>query len=655
MMFNNHIKESPFLGIAGFGGGISWGSIQKYIDAVYVEEVFSTYVYTGNATNRTITNGIDLSGEGGMVWIKSRTNTTSHVVQDTERGTSDYLSTDSSASESSPSPPVITAFNSDGFDLGTNNLVNGTGDIASWTFRKAPGFFDVVTYTGDGVAGRTVPHNLGSVPGMIWVKRENNIGNWRVYHRSEGSTRVGVLNEDESFSSGTSFWNDTTPTSSEFTLGVNTEVNGLNSTYVAYLFAHDDARFGDNSDQSIIKCGTYTGDGNSDGPVIDLGWEPQWLLIKRSESLGDWSVFDNMRGWAYADDDKILKADSIDLEVTLDRVSPLPNGFKLTTSNPNFNKSAGTYVYMAIRRGLMKTPTDATKLFAASAGANVTTAGQLAYNSGFPIDWIIEGWSTTNYAYDRFMPTYDYNRPSENLASAADGGFRSLVSNEGSPYDSNFNLTVYPAVGWCFRRAPGFFDMVAYTGTSANRTVDHSLGVVPELIIVKAIDGATSWYVYSATIGATKALVWDTDAVETTQATVWNNTAPTASAFTVGTLNAVNNTGVTFHAYLFASLGGISKVGTYTGTGAALDIDCGFAAGARFVMVKRTDSTGNWYVWDTTTGIVASNEDYRKVDDGALVSGTDYIDPLSSGFTLSSAGSSDTNINTATYIYLAIA
>jgi hypothetical protein len=141
--------------------------------------------------------------------------------------------------------------------------VNGNGSTyASWTFRKAEKFFDVVTYTGTGVA-RTVPHNLGSVPGCIIVKNIDTPTNWAVYH-------VGVdvaapenykleLNGTAARQAGSGTWDNTAPTSSEFTVGTNNSASGDN--YVAYLFAHDAGGFGDSGDESVVKCGSYTGTG----------------------------------------------------------------------------------------------------------------------------------------------------------------------------------------------------------------------------------------------------------------------------------------------------------------------------------------------------------------------------------------------------------
>ena len=157
-------------------------------DNLFVEDVFSTYLYEGNSTARSINNGLDLSGEGGLVWIKNRTSSGSddHVLYDTERGVNKYLSSNSTAAENSGNTQGLMTFNNNGFSLGTDNYwnVNRTGtDIASWSFRKAAGFFDLVTYTGNGTAGRTVAHSLGSVPKMMLIKRTSASGDdWAVYH-----------------------------------------------------------------------------------------------------------------------------------------------------------------------------------------------------------------------------------------------------------------------------------------------------------------------------------------------------------------------------------------------------------------------------------------------------------------------------------------
>ncbi|NCW67058.1 MAG: hypothetical protein EBV86_00595 [Marivivens sp.] len=206
---------------------------------------------------------------------------------------------------------------------------------------------------------------------------------------------------------------------------------------------------------------------------------------------------------------------------------------------------------------------------------------------------------------------------------------------------------------WMFRRAPGFFDVVAYSGTGAAQNVNHNLEVTPELMIVKS-RSAGNWNVYSSATGATKYLNFNGTIAAATSSSRWNDTAPTSSVFTAGTTTSIS--GENFIAYLFATLPGISKVGSYTGTGSNIGVNCGFTAGARFVLIKRTDSTGDWYVYDSTRGIVGGNDPYLLINSTAAeVTNTDYIDPLNSGFTVTSSAPAGLNASGGTYIFLAIA
>lgn len=227
---------------------------------------------------------------------------------------------------------------------------------------------------------------------------------------------------------------------------------------------------------------------------------------------------------------------------------------------------------------------------------------------------------------------------------------------DGSNAWINYSPTSY--VNYFLGRAPGFFDTVCYTGTGSNRTVSHNLGVVPEMVIVKTTTGNTgNWFVYNSSLGNTKRLLLETTGAASVDSTAWNNTSPTSSAFSVGTNIYVNGSGYGLVAYLFATCPGVSKVGSYTGTGTTQQINCGFTNGARFVLIKRTDSTGDWYVWDSARGIIAGNDPYLllNVDQNTEVTNTDYVDAYSAGFELSSTAPAALNANGGTYIYLAIA
>jgi hypothetical protein len=622
---------------------------------VYVEDVMSVYLYTGNGSTQTITNGIDLSGKGGLVWAKSRSAAYFHSLTDTARGAHQVLQSQATDASFNQTPNGV-SFSSSGFIL--NSSDNGTNENAttytSWTFRKAAKFFDVCTWTGSG-ANRTISHNLGSVPGCIIVKCTSAADNWQVYHRSLGATKF--LNLDATSAAGTNSnrWNNTEPTSSVFTVGTGAGVNGNGLTYVAYLFAHDAGGFGGSGAEGVISCGSYTGNGSATGPAVTLNWEPQWLLIKRSDSTGgDWQLIDNMRGFVVGGADAELNPNLSAAESSGTFVTPTSTGFQLNTTDAGYNASGGTYIYIAIRRGPMKTPTDATKVFKIDKSADSTR------NFGIVVDTVLSHIPAGNSG----------NFPS--ISARLTGNGAKLTTFDTASESTNSNWYAWDKatglwgetwgtswINYAFRRAPGFFDVVAYTGTNTagQNAVPHNLGAVPELIIYKARTGATNvaWYVYSAGIGINYYLLLNGSNAKT-NFSLSNGVSPTSSNFyTTPGDSATSATGYTYIAYLFASCPGVSKVGSYTGTGTTLNINCGFTAGARFVLIKRTDSTGDWYVWDTARGISTLIEPYLLLNSTAAEETGEYgISPFASGFSVNSLFP-PVNTNGANYIFLAIA
>lgn len=632
------------MGAAGAGGA----------EKTYVEDVFSTWLYTGNGSTQTITNGIDLSGKGGLVWIKGRSGATGHRLVDTARGATKSLESNTTAVEATESTGV-TSFNSTGFALGADaDYSTNAATYASWTFRKAAKFFDVVTYTGNG-SNRTIAHNLGSVPGCIIVKRTDSAEDWRVYHRGLSNDNTLFLNLDSAALTSTGTWNYTTPTATEFSIGTNVGVNASGGTYVAYLFAHDAGGFGDSGNESIIKCGSYTGNGSSTGPYVNLGWEPQWLLIKSSDRPGgsEWAIVDNMRGMAATTGTtaQAIYANSSTTESAFNAILPDATGFTPTGSGAYSNANGINYIYIAIRRGPMKTPTDATKVFKADLTAVGTT-----FSTGFDaVDGVVMKREDSAGAPWHWMPRLT-NQEYLDSSSTGAGTSYSAGTIKWDLSGSFYQNAVVSPTQYLFRRAPGFFDVVAYTGTGANRTVSHNLGVAPELMITKCRSTTSNWRMYHKDVGNTKSLRLNETAAASTSSEFWNDTTPTSSVFTLGINVDLNTSSQTYVAYLFASCPGVSKVGSYTGTGTTLSVDCGFTNGTRFVLIKRTDSTGDWYVWDTARGIVSGDDPYLLLNSTAAeVTNTDYIDPLSSGFQISSTAPAAINANGGSYIYLAIA
>ena len=629
-------------------------------DKLYVEDVFSTYLYTGNGSTQTINNGIDLDGEGGLVWIKERGASSNHYLHDTERGSSFNLR--SNATNAQQSTTWFTGFNSDGFDVASSVLNGNLDSLASWTSRKAPNFFDVVTYTGTG-STLTVPHSLGVIPGAVIYKSTSAAAlpepaDWVVSHRSLPADYYLALNKtDSQFTYGSGIPINTA-TNLVISGGVN-EYNKSGATYVAYLFAHDAGGFGDDGEQNVISCGSYTGNGSSTGPVVNLGWEPQWVMVKNASSTGDWSIFDNMRGMpATANATQRLKPNTADAESAIGGFYPTATGFEIKDTTPSINASPDTFIYIAIRRGPMKTPESGTEVFAVNTGDG-TTEG---YTSGFPVD--MAWYRSLSLAATRISSRLNQGRYLRTEVTDEEN------ANTDLSFDSNtswFRNAVSPdSYSWMFRRAPGFFDVVAYTGDGyPNRQVSHNINAVPELIFCKNRDyGSVNWIVQAANVlgvSNTDYLFLSSNNASAPLGSVdmWNNTMPTDAWFMLsdsGTRDrSANYNGDRFIAYLFASLDGVSKVGSYTGTGTTLAIDCGFSAGARFVLIKRTDSTGDWYVWDTARGIVSGNDPYLLLNSTAAeVTSTDYIDPSSAGFEISSTAPVAINASGGSYIFLAI-
>ena len=647
----------------------SGNTSQVSADQLYVEDVFSTWLYTGTGAAQTITNGIDLAGKGGLVWIKRRDGINDHILQDTSRGANNYLVSNTAVAEANE-PTINFSFASNGFSQ--NNAINALNQsgftYASWTFREAPKFFDVVTYTGTG-ANRTIAHNLGVAPGCILVKRTDTTGEWQVYHHSNANTQYMVLNATAARATGATRWNSTTPTATEFTVGTDTSVNASGGTYVAYLFAHDE------TSEGIIQCGSYTCNSSGNATVY-LGWEPQFLITKiavgnGSITAGNWVLTDTMRGLDLTGA-KFFNPNTSAAEASSSIYKIENTGFSVD----NVSLYSGVQeIYIAIRRGPMKTPTLGTSVFAPvarSGGASRPTS----ITTGFPVDAILFDWRTgasasgvaTSWFVDKLRNPSVPLITSSNVAqgySYTSGAWPSNTFQSNSGYNLGTNSYVNstsstPYVDWVFRRAPSFFDQVCYTGTGAGMTLSHSLGVSPELVIIKKRSASGNWFVSSSFTPTSQYLGYfnfpSVNQIDTYANVGVLSSQPTNAQFVLTSGSGLTDSGATYVAYLYASCPGVSKVGSYTGNGSSQTINCGFAAGARFVMIKRTDSTGDWYVWDTARGIVAGNDPHLSLNTNAdEVTTDDTIDTDSSGFVVNQVAATNVNVSSATYIYLAIA
>jgi len=644
---------SPFTDNSGNGYGFTNASGGGYVPAQATN--FGPFAATAASVVK-----------GGMVWIKDRTSAYNHNLFNTVQGVTKLLHSNTADAQVTDTTS-LTSFNSNGFTIGqgttSGSEVNAYSDnIVSWSFVKQPKFFDIVTWTGSGTPGRTISHSLGSVPGCIMVKCTSTTISWFVYHKD---ANAGGATTSLNLASTTAVANDGDAgiqnlTSTTFQLGgsgaYSSRLDDPSATYVAYIFASNAGGFGLAGTDNVISCGTFTTDASGNA-TINLGYEPQFFLYKGTDFASNWVIVDTMRGFVTGNVSQnfTLFPNSTASESSTGLPAVTSTGVNIATGGPN------TFIYIAIRRGPMKVPTLGTSVFSPTLA---TFSGSTVTNTGFVTDMVINknGVATTsnNFVLDRLRGSNNganqTTMPSTSSISAevASSG---RVAFTGSVTIQNGYLqqdTTANNIVWAFGRAPGFFDEVCYTGTGVNRTVTHNLAVVPELMIVKKRNAVEDWGVYTATTGNTGSLRLNTTGAFIVQNVVWNDTSPTSSVFTVGTNSMVNATGDTYVWYGFATCPGVSKVGTYTGTGATQTISCGFTGGARFVLVKRTDTTGDWYVWDTARGMISGTDPSLLFNSTAAEVNANSIYTATGGFQIVSTAAG-INASGGTYIFLAIA
>jgi len=326
--------------------------------------VMDATLYTGNATGQSVTNTAAFKPD--LVWLKQRSaGTTFNLLYDSIRGATKYLSSNSTVAEGTVASS-LTAFNSNGFTVGadpsgadngwnasgasnvgwqwqagqgtTSSNTNGT--ITSTVSVNASAGFSVVTYTGTG-ANATVGHGLGVAPSMVIARnRPSSADSWCVYHVGLTSAAYFIkLQATDAQASGASVWNSTAPTSSVFSVGSSTGSNGSTNAMVAYCWTPI---------AGFSAFGSYTGNGSSDGPFVYTGFRPKFVLIKRTDTTGDWWIEDTSRN-TYNAADLVLFPNTSGAESGPNTYywDFLSNGLKFRSTATGYNASGGTYIYMA--------------------------------------------------------------------------------------------------------------------------------------------------------------------------------------------------------------------------------------------------------------------------------------------------------------------
>ena len=337
-----------------------------YSSIVKPGDYFNTKLYTGNGSTQSIT-GVGFQPD--WVWIKDRSATNHNMVTDSVRGATKTLFTNLTNAESTD-VNTVTAFNSDGFSIGTdgNNNAN-TNTYVSWNWKangagsantdgsinttatsaNTTAGFSIVKFTGTG-ATATVGHGLGVAPSFYVIKRIDggNGGAWNCYHKSLGATKYIILNSTNASATSATRWNDTAPTSSVFTVNTSGDVNDSGDTHIAYCFAEK---------KGYSKFGSYVGNGNADGTFVYTGFKPSFVIFKRATTSGaSWCIIDTVRQ-PYNTNTLEFPAANLDAAEATGNYQKdfLSNGFKMRSATDNFNKDGDTYIFMAFGQSLVGT------------------------------------------------------------------------------------------------------------------------------------------------------------------------------------------------------------------------------------------------------------------------------------------------------------
>jgi len=318
------------------------------------KDYFNTKLYTGNGSTNAIT-GVGFQSD--FTWIKKRSGVKGHKLFDAVRGVTKIVQSSASASEET-NTTSLTAFGSDGFTLGSAVPTNESGEtFVSWNWKangqgssntagsinttytsaNTTSGMSIIKYSGNGSAGATIAHGLGLAPKCVIIKRTDTTSNWIFGTGARGFDKFLYLNATDAETDNAGTFNDTSPSASLITLGSWNDVNNSSGTYICYAFAEK---------KGFSKFGSYTGNGNADGPFLYFGFKPAFYLWKPYNATDSWNLVDSKRD-GYNPDNNRLFPNATSAEDTQDRVDLVSNGIKIRTSDGGTNNSSRSYIFMA--------------------------------------------------------------------------------------------------------------------------------------------------------------------------------------------------------------------------------------------------------------------------------------------------------------------
>ncbi len=646
--------------------------------------------YDGSPTNVTYEYGLNFTPD--FVWIKQRDAVRGQNWFDSTRGVYNLLQSNNTNANTVDSTQ-LTSFDAGGFTVGSANGVNASGgDFVAWCLKANGGTtssntdgtitstvqanqeagFSIVSYSGTGSAGN-VGHSLGVKPDLIICKNRNSNGvpRWVVYDSVTTAANKMYL-DDTSASSSTGNWGNTEPTSSVFSIGTSTGTNASGGNYITYCFA---------SKEGFSKIGSYTGNGSTNGPIVETGFEPAFLLVKQTNDISNWVIVDNKRSTTNPRD-KGLRPNTSDSESTVSNnlvVDFLSNGFQLKqTSGSNANN--GNFIYMAFAADPDTEAPTVAKSFNIATFTPTTSSNPLPVTGfGFQPSFVWAKYrdgAQSHYLVDSVRGLSSLNYSDRTDAAYTASSYVQSFDSDGITYVNNlFNRTAADSVvAWAWKaddneptintegsidslvsaNANAGFSIVKWTGTGAINTVGHGLSAAPEMILIKDLDTASDWQVYHTSIGNGNKLTLNTTAAASST-TRWDSTSPTATVFTLRDIGLEGE----LIAYCFHSVAGYSKFGSYTGIASGnVTVTTGFQPD--FVMVKCVSHGGTHWEMHDSIRVFGSTGAYRlRANDSSADAGFNDtpIKYTSTGFYLDSSVTAnnygDYDANGRTYIYMA--
>ena len=646
---------------------------------------FNPVLYTGTGSGSKSVTGVGF--EPDLVWGKARNAVHPHVIFDIVRGENKQIQPNETSAEVTRASDAY-LFDPDGFTVTTAGNLNNAFNYVAWNWKaggaavsntdgtitsqvsaNTDAGFSIVSYTGNQTSS-TIGHGLSQAPEMIIAKSRSVAQNWAVYHKDAGSNYWLQLNGtiakiDEPV------WNDTTPTDSVFSMNANVIINKSGSTNIAYCF---------HSVDGMSKIGSYVGTGASGNSIV-TGFRPAFLIVKRTDSGDNWLVFDNKRNTTNPTNLSLIPNSSAAESVGNlgNGFSFLSNGFQVVSTDTGVNANGGTYIFMAFaEENVEPQPVLANSFNTVTYTGNGST--QAINTVGFQPDlvWIKKrGPSTGNHLLQKTIQGAGTGSALSSNSTGAAGnfyqygyisaldtnGFTIQGGTSGSyPHDNaNENNSTYVAWNWkasnestinqegsitsivSANPAAGF-SVVKYTGTGSNASFGHGLSSLPELVIVKRTNASEDWFVlYDTTNTPPNYMKLNTTAAGGTSSGVFPSPA-TSTVVNVGNDTSTNSSGSTYIAYCFHSIDNYQKVGSFSYS-AGYSENVGFEP--RFLLMKKTSSTGSWYMIDNKRVSGTNNYGILANSSAAEDTGTDYITFTSTGFTT-------TYSDSGTYIYLAI-